>query len=137
VNDAPIFVKGANLAALDAVPERATVEKVRKLLTFAAEANMNMLRVWGQGDYAPDYLLELADRLGILIWQDFQFGNRQEKESDELKSHLRFYSMYPATDTFLAGVKKEALHQVRRMQHHASLALLCGNNENEAIDALQ
>ncbi len=40
--------------------------------------------------------------------------------------------MYPATDSFLSNVYAEAIHQTRRLQHHACLALLCGNNENEA-----
>ncbi len=78
---------------------------------------MNMLRVWGQGMYESDYLYSRADELGLLMWQDFAFGN----------------SMYPATPQFLQNVQKEAIHQARRLQHHASLALFCGNNENEVV----
>ena len=41
-------------------------------------------------------------------------------------------SMYPADEATLANVEKEVKHQVRRLQHHPSIALWAGNNENEA-----
>lgn len=41
-------------------------------------------------------------------------------------------SMYPATDDFLDNVKTEVKQQVRRLQHHPSIAIWAGNNENEA-----
>lgn len=42
--------------------------------------------------------------------------------------------MYPATEAFLASVRTEIRHQVRRLQHHPSIAIFAGNNENEVID---
>ncbi len=120
VNGQAVFIKGASLAPVHMLPEKATKQMVDKLLDFAASSHMNMIRVWGQGMYESDYLYAKADELGIMIWQDFSFGN----------------SMYPATVSFLQNVEKEALHQVRRLQHHASLAMLCGNNENEVYTQL-
>jgi beta-mannosidase len=76
---------------------------------------MNMLRVWGGGQYEYDYFYEICDRLGILVWQDFMFS----------------CSLYPVDDEFLANVTNEAEYQVKRLLPHACLALLCGNNENE------
>jgi len=70
----------------------------------------------GGGIYELDEFYDVADELGILIWQDFMFA----------------CSMYPADPETLANVEKEVTHQVRRLQHHASLALWAGNNENEA-----
>merc|ERR550519_1115046 len=40
--------------------------------------------------------------------------------------------MYPADEATIQTVAEEVQHQVRRLQHHASLALWAGNNENEA-----
>lgn len=47
---------------------------VRFLLQSAKEVHMNMLRVWGGGVYESDAFYEIADELGILIWQDFMFA---------------------------------------------------------------
>jgi beta-mannosidase len=93
-----------------------TRETLYDLLYSAKEAGMNMLRVWGGGIYELDAFYDIADELGILIWQDFMFA----------------CSMYPADPATLASVREEVRHQVRRLQHHASLALWAGNNENEA-----
>ena len=41
-------------------------------------------------------------------------------------------SMYPANDEDLEKVSAEVRHQVRRLQHHASIALWAANNENAA-----
>jgi len=40
---------------------------------------------------------------------------------------------YPEYDSFIENVKKEVTQNVFRLQHHPSLALWCGNNENEWI----
>ncbi|CAN7976739.1 unnamed protein product [Ixodes persulcatus] len=79
------------------------------------DANMNMLRVWGGGRYESDVFYELADKLGILIWQDMMFA----------------VSLYPVDPHFLHNVADEVRQQVRRLQHHPSVLLWAGNNENE------
>ena len=76
VNGANVFAKGANLAPLHILPERSTKRMVDDLLNFAKSSHMNLLRVWGQGMYESDYLYAKADQLGIMVWQDFAFGNR-------------------------------------------------------------
>ncbi len=40
--------------------------------------------------------------------------------------------MYPTGSEFLESVSTEIRQQVRRLQHHPSLLLWAGNNENEA-----
>ncbi|MES1153760.1 MAG: glycoside hydrolase family 2 protein, partial [Rhodanobacter sp.] len=74
VNGVPIFAKGANLIPLDSFPERVTDARTRQILQSARDANMNMLRVWGGGYYQSDAFYAMADRLGLMIWQDFMFG---------------------------------------------------------------
>ena len=76
---------------------------------------MNMLRVWGSGFYEEERLYDLCDRYGILVWQDFVFS----------------CSIYPDDETFFGHVRVEALENVHRLRHRASLALWCGNNEME------
>ncbi len=76
MNGERFFAKGGNLAPLHSLPERATKAMVDELLDFATSAHMNVLRVWGQGLYQSDYLYARADEVGLLVWQDFAFGNR-------------------------------------------------------------
>ena len=113
VNGREIFAKGAYWIPADALHSRSTPEITAKLLKAAVDANMNMIRVWGGGFYEQDWFYDLCDRLGLLVWQDFMFS----------------CSLYPADDAFLNEVKKEVDHQVRRLGHHACIALWCGDNE--------
>jgi beta-mannosidase len=116
INGAPVFMKGANWIPADSFVTRVTPERYRYLLQSAAAANMNMLRVWGGGIYEDDRFYDLADELGLLVWQDFMFA----------------CSMYPGDEPFVESVRQEAIENVRRLRNHPSLALWAGNNENEA-----
>ena len=113
VNGREIFCRGANWIPADALPSRATPELTRKLLQAAADANMNMIRVWGGGFYEQDFFYDLCDELGLLVWQDFMFA----------------CNLYPSTPEFLSEVRAEVDHQVRRLGSHPSIALWCGDNE--------
>ena len=115
VNGVPVFAKGANWIPADSFPTRVTRDRYAQLLGAARDANMNMLRVWGGGLYEDDDFYELADELGLLVWQDFHFS----------------CSLYPADAAFLENVKVEAEEAVRRLRNHASVALWNGNNEIE------
>lgn len=75
INGIPIFAKGSNSIPINILPERGQNESVvRFLLESAKEVHMNMLRVWGGGVYESDAFYNIADELGILIWQDFMFA---------------------------------------------------------------
>jgi len=114
VNGCEIFMRGANWIPADALPERCTPAVMEGLLGAARDAHMNMLRVWGGGQYEPDGFYDLCDRLGILVWQDFMFACNH----------------YPAANpAWLALVRREAHQQVRRLSSHACVALWCGDNE--------
>jgi beta-mannosidase len=77
---------------------------------------MNILRVWGGGVYETEYFYDTADKLGILIWQDFMFA----------------CSMYPTNLEYLENVRTEVEYQLYRLRHHPSIIAWSGNNENEA-----
>jgi beta-mannosidase len=115
VNNVPIFAKGANWIPADSFPTRATDERLDHLICSAAQANMNMLRVWGGGFYEEERFYDLCDQYGILVWQDFAFS----------------CSVYPDDAAFVESIRQEAAQNVRRLRHRASLALWCGNNEME------
>jgi beta-mannosidase len=114
VNDRPIFVKGVNWIPDDAFPSRVDRARYRDRLTQARAANLNLVRVWGGGIYESDDFYDLCDELGLLTWQDFLFACAAYAEEEPLRSE----------------VEAEARENVARIAHHASLALLTGNNEN-------
>jgi len=115
INGIPIFGRGANWIPADIFPTRITKEKYKELLTSLKDANMNMLRVWGGGIYEDDYYYDLADEMGILVWQDFMFA----------------CSMYPGDKAFLENVRAEAIDNVKRLRNHPSIVIWVGNNEIE------
>ena len=116
VNGIPIFAKGANVIPFDAFAPRVDAARIRNVLTSARDARMNMVRNWGGGYYESDAFYDIADELGLLVWQDFMFGG----------------GMQPAYDpSFRANVIAEAHDQVRRLRDHPSLVMWNGNNEEE------
>jgi beta-mannosidase len=116
VNGVPFFAKGANWIPADALMTRMTRERYEDLLGSAVAANMNMLRVWGGGVYEEDVFYDLCDELGVCVWQDFMFA----------------CSTYPTFDEdLMRNVRFEAEDNIRRLRHHPSVALWCGNNELE------
>ena len=121
VNGVPIFAKGANWIPADSFINRQTPEQLEWYIKSAADANMNMLRIWGGGYYESDLFYALCDQYGILIWQDFGFA----------------CALYPLDEPeFLENVHQEVIDNVKRLRHHASLALWCGNNEIQMSGAL-
>lgn len=116
INGIPVFAKGANFIPFDMFQPRVSEAQLRRVLQSAVDANMNMIRAWGGGYYESDTFFDIADELGLLVWQDFMFGG----------------GMQPGYDPeFRANVVAEARDQVRRLRNHPSIVLWCGNNEQE------
>jgi beta-mannosidase len=113
LNGVPVFMKGANYIPRDNFPPSVSSEDHLRLIRSAADANMNMLRVWGGGIYEDDLFYSLCDRYGILVWQDFMFA----------------CNLYPGDSAFLNNVAREAEDNISRLRNHPCLALWCGNNE--------
>jgi len=114
VNGREIFCKGANWIPADTYLPRITAKDYDEWVRLAADANMNMLRVWGGGIYESPAFYEACDKRGIMVWQDFPFA----------------CAMYPEEKWFLKNVKKEAEAAVRILRNHPSIVIWCGNNEN-------
>ena len=114
VNDRPIFVQGVNWIPDDAFPSRVDRARYERRLRQAVGAHINLVRVWGGGIYEADDFYELCDELGLLTWQDFLFA----------------CAAYPEEEPLRGEIEVEARQNVARIAHHASLALLTGNNEN-------
>ncbi|KAL4885621.1 glycoside hydrolase superfamily [Aspergillus karnatakaensis] len=117
VNGKEFYAKGSNFIPPDTFWPRVTKEKMARLFDAVVAGNQNMLRIWSSGAYLPDFIYDLADERGILLWSEFQFSD----------------AMYPVDDDFLDNVAKEVVHNVRRVNHHPSLALWAGGNEIESL----
>ncbi len=112
VNGREVWCRGANWVPRGPLPRR--VHHGDLLESLAADANLNMLRVWGGGIYEDDAFYDRCDVLGILVWQDFMFA----------------CATYPETAPYPELVEAEARAQVTRLSSHASVALWCGGNED-------
>ena len=115
VNGIPVFGKGANVIPFDSFPNRVTEANYRRILQSAKDANMNMIRLWGGGYYETEQLYQLCDELGIMVWQDFMFGNDWQ----------------PGLYAWKLNVAAEIEDQVKRLRDHPSIVIWSGNNETE------
>jgi beta-mannosidase len=116
VNGVKIFAKGADYIPEDTVYSNITEERIAYLIDSCVRANFNCLRIWGGGYYPSDTFYDYCDRYGLIVWQDLMFA----------------CNVYDLTKDFEENIIEEAKDNVRRLRHHASLGLWCGNNENEA-----
>ncbi|MFF8412963.1 glycoside hydrolase family 2 protein [Streptomyces omiyaensis] len=114
VNGVRIFARGVNWIPDDVLPSRVTPERYRTRLTQAAEANVDLVRIWGGGIYEDDAFYDACDELGLMVWQDFPFA----------------CAAYPEEQPLRGEVEAEARDNVVRLMPHASLVLWNGNNEN-------
>lgn len=117
INGHPFYAKGSNMIPMDSFWSRVTKERAEDLLESARAGNQVMLRVWSSGTYLPDFVYDIADKKGLLLWSEFQISD----------------GMYPTTDEFLDNLREEVSYNVRRVNHHPSLALWCGGNELESL----
>ena len=115
VNGITVFAMGADYIPEDHLLGRVTPETTKKLLLQCKAANFNTIRVWGGGYYPEDWFFDLCDELGLMVWQDFMFA----------------CAVNELTPEFKANIRQEFIDNVKRIRHHASLGLWCGNNEME------
>lgn len=115
VNGVRIFAMGADYIPEDNILPRISAERSERLIKSCADANFNCIRIWGGGYYPPDEFYDICDRYGIIIWQDFMFA---------------CLNVWMSSD-FERNVTEEIKDVLLRIRHHASIGLLCGNNEME------
>lgn len=116
VNGVAIFAKGANYIPEDVYLNRVTHEKTQKLIQSCVDAHFNCLRVWGGGIYPSDDFFDVCDEAGIIVWQDLMFA-------------CAIYDIH--NPVFFDNITHEVRDNLKRIRHHASLGLICGNNEME------
>lgn len=118
VNGIKIMCKGANWVPCEPFGTGSADEKVSRILKTAADAGVNMIRVWGGGAFETSHFYDECSRLGILVTQDF----------------LMACGTYPEDENrFIEQLKKEAEYAVLHLRNKACLVWWSGDNENAVI----
>ncbi|MBR3804809.1 MAG: glycoside hydrolase family 2 protein [Clostridia bacterium] len=117
-NGLKFFAMGADYIPEDNILSRCSKERTRELLNLCVGANFNAIRVWGGGHYPEDYFFDLCDELGIVVFFDLAFA----------------CTLYHPDEKMIESIKKEVRQNLRRLRHHPSIALVCGNNEVESAN---
>ena len=115
VNGVKFFAMGADYIPEDNILARTNRERTYDLIRQCVAANFNCIRVWGGGLYPSDDFYDACDEMGLVVWQDFMFA----------------CANYRLTREFEDNILAELRDNIRRLRHHASLGLWCGNNEME------
>jgi len=109
INSQPFFVRGTNYIAWQWLAEF-SAEDFAKDLKLMKAANINAVRV--HAHVLPQAFYQEADKLGMIVWQDFplQWG-------------------YVDTDDFLKNAQKQAKEMVEQFYNHPSIVVWSAHNE--------
>ena len=118
VNGIKIMCKGANWVPCEPFARGNTDKKVTKLLELAKDAGVNMIRVWGGGDFETEHFYDECSRLGIMVTQDFLMACGQYPEDEQW---------------FLKQLRKEAEYIAEKIRNKPCLMWWTGDNENAII----
>lgn len=91
-------------------------------LRLCRNANVNMVRIWGGGLGETDDFYELADRYGLLVWQDFWI-------TGDTNGGFKGSSDWPLQSSVFVN---NVISTIYRIRNHPSLLVWTGGNEGHA-----
>ncbi len=115
VNGIRFFAMGADYIPEDNIFSRYSKERTYNLIKQCRDCNFNTIRVWGGGIYPHDYFFDACDEYGLVVFNDLMFA----------------CMMVPEYQSMHDNIAVEIRQNLTRIRHHASLAVICGNNEME------
>ncbi len=115
VNGIRFFAMGADYIPEDNIFSRYSKERTYNLIKQCRDCNFNAIRVWGGGIYPHDYFFDACDEYGIVVFNDLMFACMQ----------------VPSYQSMLDNIAVEIRENLTRIRHHASIAIISGNNEME------
>lgn len=116
VNGQRVFLRGGNWIGTDAMFRySANAKRYHDEVRLHAGANLNAIRVWGGGIAERDPFYDACDAHGILVIQDFWLSGE--------------YAPTEPSERWSSAFETSARDTIERLQHHASLLLWCGGNE--------
>ncbi len=115
VNGIRFFAMGADYIPEDNIFSRYSKDRTYNLIKQCRDCNFNAIRVWGGGIYPHDYFFDACDEYGLVVFNDLMFA----------------CMMVPAYQSMHDNIAVEIRENLTRIRHHASLAIISGNNEME------
>lgn len=113
LNGRKVFAKGTNWLEPEIFIGNITSQEYETLLSFAVDANFNMLRCWGGCSIGKDAFFDLCDEKGLMVWREFPLACND----------------YPDDDHYLEILRQEATSIVKRLRVHPCISMWCGGNE--------
>lgn len=113
INGKKVRLFGGSLDPMQGYTHCYQKERAKRLFLLVENANMNTLRIWGEGIPLPQDFYKECDRRGILVWQEFFLGN----------------GAYPEYEEIQQACIREAEVLVKRLREHPCILLWCGGNE--------
>jgi hypothetical protein len=111
VNGVKVFIRGGNWG-LDEALKRIPRERLEAQFRMHQLANLNLIRNWVGQSTSEDFY-EMADKYGMLLWDEFFQPNPLDGPNPE------------DMDTYVANVREKIL----RFRNHPSIAIWCARNE--------
>lgn len=118
VNNRPIMLLGANFVTPHWHTAIWDKKRVEELFRMSENANFNTLRTWADVEAPHDSFYEMADSLGLLIWNDIP----------QLYQDWQLPNIKPSEKT-RQRILTETSYWVKKLKHHPSIFLWCGGNE--------
>ena len=115
VNGIRFFAMGADYIPEDNILARYSKERTYNLIKQCHDCNFNAIRVWGGGIYPHDYFFDACDEYGLVVFSDLMFA----------------CMVVPDYRSMIDNIEAEIRENLVRLRHHASIAVISGNNEIE------
>lgn len=113
LNGRNIMGKGSNWVNPEIFSSNIADGRYDELLDYMADANMNIVRIWGGSIVNRSHFFDVCDRLGIMVWQEFPLACNN----------------YEGTPHYLEILEQEAKAILKSIRGHASHVIWCGGNE--------
>ena len=91
-------------------------------LHLCRNANINLVRIWGGGIAPPDIFFDMADKYGLLVWQDFWV-------TGDTQGEFKGSPDWPLEGNVFIRNMESTIYRIR---NHPSLLLWTGGNEGHA-----
>ena len=91
-------------------------------LHLCKNANINLVRIWGGGIAPPDIFFDMADKYGLLVWQDFWV-------TGDTQGEFKGSPDWPLEGNVFIRNMESTIYRIR---NHPSLLVWTGGNEGHA-----
>lgn len=91
-------------------------------LHLCRNANINLVRIWGGGIAPPDIFFDMADKYGLLVWQDFWV-------TGDTQGEFKGSPDWPLEGNVFIRNMESTIYRIR---NHPSLLVWTGGNEGHA-----